>query len=466
MAAQRYLGRRCRIVTGAALCGLAFMALGHGVVQGGTLTEALALAYQNNPTLLAERANLRAADEEVSQAVAGWRPTIQFTGEAGISDVSTVSNFGGGTTETSDTLRPYSYSVSIVEPLYRGGRTVAETESAENLVLAGRSQVLVVEQRVMLDGVTAYVDVLRNQSEVELNRNNERVLKRQLEAAQDRFDVGEVTRTDVAQAEARLAQAEADRVAAEGSLISARAIYRQVIGELPEDLEWPALPSGLPASEGETLQLAARDNPAIIAATFVERSASADVDVALSVLLPQLSVRGSYTEQFDVSAFTDETSTASLTANITVPLYQSGAEHSEVRRSKEIASRRRLDVDQTRRDVLEEVTRAWEALVTAQAQIAAFESQVRAAEIALEGVEQEVLVGLRTTLDLLDAEQELFEARVNLVRAERDEVVSAYWVKSTIGELTAKRLGLPVDYYNVEEHYERVRGKLFGLSID
>jgi TolC family type I secretion outer membrane protein len=438
---------------------------GFGTAAAQTLDQALALAYQNNPTLLGERAALRATDEGVSQALAGWRPTIQFEGDAGVSDISTLSNFGGGgSAETDDTLNPYSYSVSVVEPLYRGGRTVAETESAENLVDAGRAQLTVVEQTVMLDAVTAYMDVLQIQSELELNRNNERVVRRQLEAAQDRFEVGEVTRTDVAQAEARLAQAAADRVTAEGNLISARAIYRQVISDLPGELAWPEFPSGVPGSEQDALTIANDANPSIAAADSAERAARSDVDVAFSTLLPQVSVRGSYSEQFDQSSFTEETTTASLTANVTVPFYQSGAEHSQVRQAKQVAAQRRLDIDRARRDVLEEVTRAWESLVTAQAQITAFESQVRAAEIALDGVEQEALVGLRTTLDVLDAEQELFGASVNLVRAQRDEIVAAYWVKSTIGELTAQRLGLPVDLYDVSDHYNEVRGKWFGLG--
>jgi TolC family type I secretion outer membrane protein len=438
-----------------------------GAAQAETLQESLALAYSNNPTLLAARAELRATDETLSQAVAGWRPTIQFDGDVGYLDTTSTSNFGvGGAVETEDTLTPKSYSFSVVEPLYRGGRTVAETAAAENRIEAGRSLLLSSEQRVLLDGVTNYMDVLQQLAEVDLNRNNERVVRRQLEAAQDRFDVGEVTRTDVAQAEARLAQARAERVAAEGALISARGTYRQVVGSLPGDLVWPGMPSSLPESEGAALELANRDNPQIIAAEYNERAARDDIDTAFSTLLPQVSVRGTYTQQFDQSSFTEESTSTSVTANLTVPFYQTGAEHSSVRQSKQIVGQRRMEIDEARRAVWEEVTRAWESLVTAQAQIQAFESQVRAAEIALDGVEQEALVGLRTTIDVLDAEQELFVAQVSLVRAQRDEIVSAYWVRSTIGTLTAASLGLPVDLYNVDEHYNDVRDKWFGVGDD
>lgn len=431
-----------------------------------SLVEALASAYQNNPTLLAERASLRATDEGVASALSGWRPTVQIDGDAGFSESETTSVTSGFTTTTKDSLQLRSFSLSITEPLYQGGRTEAETLSAENLVDAGRAGLAVTEQRVLLDAVTAYMDVLRNKTVVQLNRNNERVVERQLQAARDRFEVGEVTRTDVAQAEARAAQAKADRIGAEGSLISSRATYRQFVGDLPGKLEWPARIGGVPANERDALQAASTANPIIVSANFAELSARDDIDVAISDLLPQVSLRGAYDRSFDVSAFTEELETLSLSAVVTIPLYQSGAAHSAVRRSKQIASQRRLEYEEARRAVFEEVTRAWESLITAQAQISAFQAQVSAAELALEGVEQETIVGLRTTLDVLDAEQEVFAARVNLVSAERDAVVSSYWVKATIGELTAVALELPVERYDADAHYRSVRDKWFGLSPD
>lgn len=451
--------RRLALVLSAALALAVVGAARPGASE--TLEEALVVAYSNNPTLLAARAELRSTDEGVSNALSGWRPTVQFEGSAGVSD--TTSDISGSTTEATTT--PRSFSLSVTEPLYRGGRTVAETRQAENLVLAQRAQLTVIEQGILLDGVTAYMNVLRDRSEVELNRNNERVLRRQLDAARDRFEVGEVTRTDVAQAEARLAQAKADRIRAEGALISSRATYRQVIGDLPGTLGWPEPATGTPESERAALAFANKRNPAVISADYTERAARDGVDVAASSLLPRLSLRGEYDRDYEPSSVVDETETASLLATVTVPFYQAGAEHSDVRRSKQLVGQRRFEMEESRRAVLEEVTRAWESLITAQAQITAFEAQVRAAEIALEGVEQEALVGLRTTLDVLDAEQEMFGAQVNLVRARRDEIVSSYWVKSTTGDLTAGRLGLPVEVYDVEAYYRVIRDKLFGLSI-
>lgn len=443
------------------------IAWGIAPASGETLEDALAAAYLNNPRIHAQRANLRTSDEDVSQAVAGWRPTITVDADAGFSSVETVSNFGGGvSTTTEDNLSPRSFTFTLSEPLYRGGRTVAETRSAENLVSAGRSTLNVTEQEVLLDAVTAYMDVLRSVAEVDLSRNNERVVARQFEAAQDRFAVGEVTRTDVAQAEARLSQSKADRVAAEGDLISARAGYRLIMGDLPGTLVWPELADGLPADERESLIAGLRGNPAIFSADFAERAARENIDVALSDLLPEVTLQARFNNQFDTSSFTEESETASLLATVNIPLYQSGAGHSAVRQSKQVAAERRLNLEQARREVVEEVTRAWEALITAQARVLAFRSQVTASEIALDGVEQEAFVGLRTTLDVLDAEQELFEARVSLVRAQRDGIVSSYWLKASIGDLTASKLGLRVELYDPAQHYDAVRDRIFGLGAD
>lgn len=446
--------------------GLALAALSPAAASAESLDEALISAYLNNPTLLAQRAALRATDEGVASALSGWRPTIQLDGDTGFSETETTSVSSGFTSKTESSLSPSSLSLTVTEPLYRGGRTTAETRAAKNLVDSGRADLASAEQRVLLDAVTAYMDVLRTQSVVELNRHNERVVARQHQAAQDRFQVGEVTRTDVAQAEARVAQAKADRIGSEGKLISARAAYRQIIGDLPGKLEWPAGLAGVPASEREALQAANIANPSIIGADFAELAARDDIDVSLSSLLPQLSLRGSYDRNYDLSSTIEESDALTLSAVVTVPLYQSGAEYSSVRRSKQIASQRRLEFEEARRAVLEEVTRAWEALITARAKITAFETQVRAAQLALEGVEQETLVGLRTTLDVLDAEQELFIARVNLVGAERDAVVSSYWVNSTIGELTAEALDLPVERYDADAHYRKVGRKWFGLTAE
>ena len=420
-----------------------------------TLEEALVVAYRSNPALQAERARLRAVDEEVPEALAGWRPTVEIAGDVGTSYSRTEGE--GFYDSGSDTVAPHGYGLSVVAPLYQGGRVPAQIESAENRVEAGRAQLRETEQTIMLDTVTAYMDVLRYRAEIELSRSSERVVRRQLQAAKDRLEVGEVTRTDVAQAEARLAQAGAERVAAEGGLMSARAYYRQVTGEAPGTLSWPEAPMALPETEEDALAAADSANPLIGAASFIARAAQADIETAAAALRPQVSIRGDFGQRFDSREQIDETTDASLKATVRVPLYQGGATNARIRQAKQLAAQRRLELDQTRRVVQEQVARAWRVLTATRAQIAAFESQVAATAVALDGVEQETRVGLRTTLDVLDAEQERFKAQINLVRAQREEIVAAYQLKSAVGALTARALALPVELYDPKAHYLSVR---------
>ena len=419
-----------------------------------TLEDALVYAYQNNPALQAQRARLRAVDEEVPAALAGWRPTVEIAGDIGASYSRTdgmVPNAGSHTTA------PHGVGLTATAPLYQGGRVSAQIDSAENRVNAGRAQLQAVEQSILLDTVTAYMDVLRFLSEIELSRSSERVVRRQLQAAMDRLEVGEVTRTDVAQAEARLAQAGAERVAAEGGMMSARAMYQQVTGQVPSTLSWPPVPMGLPESEEDALAAANDANPSITAASFIAQAAQADIGAASAALRPQISIVGDLRQRFDNSNLIDQTTDASIRASVRVPLYQGGAANARIRQSKQIAAQRLLELDESRRTVQEQVAQAWRALTSARAQIAAFESQVAAAAVALDGVEQETRVGLRTTLDVLDAEQEHFKAQINLVRAQREEIVAAYQLKAAIGALTAQQLGLPVDLYDPEAYYRSVR---------
>ncbi|MDD9993239.1 MAG: TolC family outer membrane protein [Rhodospirillales bacterium] len=424
-----------------------------------TLEEALVQAYQNNPTLQAERARLRAVDEEVPAALAGWQPTVEIAGDLGASyskTEGTVPNAG------SHSVVPHGVGLTATAPLYQGGRVSAQIDSAESRVNAGRAQLQAVEQSILLSTVNAYMDVLRYDAEIELSRSSERVVGRQLQAARDRLEVGEVTRTDVAQAEARLAQAGAERVAAEGGMMSARAMYQQVTGRPPGTLSWPPVPMGLPETEEDALSSANDANPSIRAASFIAQAAQADIETAAAALRPQVSIVGDVRQRFDTSDLIEQTTDASIRASVRVPLYQGGAASARIRQSKQIAAQRLLELDQSRRTVQEQVAQAWRALTSARAQIAAFESQVAAAAVALDGVEQETQVGLRTTLDVLDAEQEHFRAQINLIRTKREEIVAAYQVKASIGALTAQQLGLPVDLYDPEEHYRSVRDSSGG----
>ncbi len=444
----------------AACAGAVFIAFLLGAGAGAeTLEEALVAAYNNNPTLRAKRAAQRAVDESVSQARAGWRPTVSLSGSA--AQRRTDSSPGRTVTTT-----PLSLGFSLSQPIYRGGRTVNGTQQAEFSVLVGRAQLQTVEQQILRGTVAAYVDVLRDQAVVQLNQNNVVVLQRQLDATRDRFEVGELTRTDISQAEARLSRAQSDLIQAEGDLEINRANYANFVGAPPSDLQRVPPLAGLPQTQEEAIETALSRNPSLTAANTSEQASGFAVRVARGALLPTVSVVGDLTHSEEASIAGLESDSASVTARISVPLYQSGSVYSQVRQLRQTNNQRRIEVEESRRAVIEDVTQSWERLQTASARIRSRADQVAAAEVALDGVRQEAEVGSRTVLDVLDAEQELLDARVALVATERDEYVAGFDLRAAIGRLTAEDLGLPVEIYDPTKYYDAVRNKLIGANVD
>ncbi len=433
--------------------------------QAQTLTQALAEAYNTNPQLLAQRALLRATDEGVPQALANWRPTVNLTGQVGfqreglLAGQNSANNIIAGT-------RPNAVAVQVTQPIYRGGRTEAQTRQAINTVESTRAQTLAVETAVFQSVVTAYLDVVRDQSLVEVNRSNEGVLKKQLEATQDRFRVGEVTRTDVAQAESSLAQATAQLTAADGQLAQSRANYVRAVGHPPGRLLLPRERPALPATREETQTLAANNNFNVISANFAELAARNNIDVVRGQLLPQISIVGNVNRQNDPSitfrGFT--ANTASVAAQMTMPLYEGGAIYSQTRQAEQTVGQRRSQVDDSRRAAVQAATQGWEALKSARASVTSFASAVRAAQIALEGTQQEALVGSRTTLDVLIANQQLFQTQLQLITSEHDTALAEFTIAAAIGRLIAPELRLPVQLYDMERHYKQVKDKWIGFG--
>lgn len=445
------------------LC-LFIIAAFHGsLAQGQTLEEALTAAYLNNPTLTAERAALRATDEQAPQAISGWRPTVEMVGDAGL---SINKNNQAVDTYRQQHRNPRSVGLTISQSIYKGGQTEAAINEAENMIKAGRRRLMAVEQTVLMSAVATFMDVYRDQAVLALNISNEQVLKRQLEAAQDRFNVGEITRTDVSQAQARLARATADRINAEGNLEITRAAYRNVVGMMPGNLEYPKSPKDLPASLNDANNAAAEANPSVAEAEFNEKARRANVDQTQGELLPSIDLLGTAKRAFDSTSEESRVDTYEAKLTLTVPIYQSGAVYSRLREAKQLVGEQRQLIDKARRDAVQSSTQAWESLQTARAQIDSFKTQIKSSEVALEGVQREASVGSRTVLDILDAEQELLDAKVSMVRAERDEVVATFKLKEAIGKLTARHLTLPVDFYDPASHYNEVRDKWFGIGGD
>ncbi|WP_374765170.1 TolC family outer membrane protein [Yunchengibacter salinarum] len=458
-------------------------------VSAETLREAMAAAYLSNPTLEAERAALRATDEQVEQARAGFLPNVNA--QASVSRAERVDNtvnpgdtvnLGGGFTGVVDddnniTLPDGSvvsansvvstnefYQAQLTQNIFNGFQDQNATNAAKSQVYAGRAQLRQVEQTTLSDTVTAYMDVVRDEAVVRLNENNVRVLERQLQASRDRFAVGEVTRTDVAQSEARLEGARAQLLNAEAQLAASRAAYERVVGRPAGTLETPDEMPSLPASLESAIETAVSNAPRIAQARESEESARYDVKQAEGALLPSLDVNASWQRQKGTSTFVSglDVTNRQVGLQLSIPLYQGGARYADIRRLKEVRSQRMLQIREAERLVRERVLAAWDNYRAAKGRINATEAQVRAGEVALDGVRQEAAVGSRTTLDVLDQEQELLNARVELVTAQRDEMVAAYNLMAAVGKLTASDLGLNVQGYDPNEHYEDSSWSLIG----
>jgi len=457
---NKYTQLHVYLCAGIILAGLLIIRPGQASAQ--TLTDALTAAYLNNPTLLSRRARLRGTDEGVAQALANWRPTVTLTGDAASRHVENTNNTPPARSQHRD---PVGVGIEVSQTLFRGGRTLAETSEAENNVRAERARLLTTEQNVLLDAVTAFMDVFRDEAVLRLNKNNEEVLNRQLEATRDRFQVGEITRTDVHQAEARLARATADRIQSEGDLEASRAAYRNVVGEpAPRDMVAPEQPVDLPDDEEDVLKVAVVKNPSVISAEFDRRAALDNVDDVWGELLPSVDLSAELTRDYQTLAETGRVTAAEVKLEISIPIYQQGEVYSRLREAKQDAAEFTLLIDQARRDATENATRAWESVQTAHARVDSFSTQIEANVVALEGVEREAAVGSRTVLDVLDAEQELLDSRVALSRAQRDEMVAIFELKSAMGQLTARDLELPVELYDPRDHFRQVRNKWFGGS--
>jgi outer membrane protein len=436
-----------------------------GAASAETMSGALARAYSNNPDINQQRAAVRARDEGVPTAKAGWLPKASGTATAG-RQFSQVSNlFGNSGTERFGGF-PRGASAQITETVFDGMRTANSVGQAESAVLQAREVMRQTEVTTLQAGATAYMDVLRDTAVLGLRANNIKVLEVQLQQTRDRFQVGEVTRTDVAQAESSLATGKADYAVAQSALDTSVANYRRQIGVPPRQLQ-PAQPIEklLARSLDGAIQIGIEENPSILGALHQVDAAQSAVKVAEGALLPTASVQGQVMQQYDVSGFPNYTQwNASIVGQINVPIYQGGAEYAGVRQAKEQLGQARLAVDSQRIAVRAAVATAWGQLQAARASIIAFQAAVKAAEVALNGVREEAKVGQRTTLDVLNAQQTLLNTRVQLVTAQHDRVVASYAVMAAEGRLTADGLGLGVVAYNPDIHYEQTKNRFIGLD--
>jgi len=432
-----------------------------------TLQEALASAYLTNPTLQAARAQLRATDEQVPTALAGWRPVV--TGNVGLSYYKGLNDYNGTGAEEGYRRKydtpGYTAGVTITQNIYTGGKTTAATHQAVNNVMAARANLISAEQKVFKQVVSAYVGVIEREQLLQVNINNERVLQQQLRATNERFHVGEITRTDVAQAESAYATAKATRQQAEGTLQTAQATYMQIVGMAPPPNLVPPQPLVLPVKDAQTAaSFAVRNNPDVINALFTEAAQKDAVSVAVAAILPKVSATAAYQKSVNQSLNNQINDNKYATLNFNIPVYQGGSEYAGVRQAKQQLQYTHREVDTQRRAAAQDAVANWQTLVATQAAISSNRAAIRAGIIALDGVERQAIVGTSTTLEVLQQQSTLLNAQVALVQSLSSLITASYNVAAAIGRLTALDLNLKVPLYNEKAYYEAVKDRLWGIN--
>jgi outer membrane protein len=460
---------RVRVVTSAAAAVLLMAFAGPAPALAETIEAALVRAYQNNPQLNAQRALVRSTDENVPQALSGYRPKVALTASAGYQYTDTLTTSGGTPntlvrTETHGANPPRSAGLTVTQTLFNGNQTANKTRVAESQVSGAREGLRVLEQTVLLSAATVYMDELRDSAIVEVQKSNVRVLEQTLKQTRDRFNVGEVTRTDVAQSEAQLAAGKTQELTAESNLTTTRSNYRRIIGNEPVNLA-PGSPVDrfLPSTLPRAVELSLIENPNVTAAMFGVDVNFLQVKVNEGALLPTVTLQGSVQQAYEQTLITQRSFGASAIAQVSVPVYNGGAEYSLIRQSKETLAQQRLNLETTRDQTRANTVTAWGQLVAGKAQVASAQAQVQASEIALNGVREEAKAGQRTTLDVLNAQQALVNARVALVTAQHDRVVASYSVLNSVGRLSPQVLNLPTITYDASVHYQQVRDSWFGM---
>src|SRR6201992_473058 len=455
--------------SGAAAAVLLMAYAGPVPVLADTIEGALVRAYQNNPQLNAQRAQARVTDENVPQALSGYRPSVALTGSLGYQYTDTNSTQGGSPTaivrtEIHGTDPPRSVGITATQTIFNGNRTANKTRVAESQVSGSREALRVLEESVLLSAATIYMDELRDAAIVEVQKSNTRVLEQTLKQTQDRFNVGEVTRTDVAQSEAQLAAGRTQQLTAESQLTTTRSNYRRIIGIEPNNLA-PGSPVDrfLPRTLVSAVELSLIENPNVTAAMFGVDVNFLTVKVNEGALLPTVTFTASAAQSYESTMTTYRSFVSSAFPSITIPVYQGGAEYSLIRQSKETLSQQRLTLELTRDQTRANTVTAWGQLVAGKAQVASAQAQVTASEIALNGVREEAKAGQRTTLDVLNAQQALVNARVALVTAQHDRVVASYSVLSAVGRLSPQVLKLPTTTYDPRVHYQQMRDSWVGV---
>ena len=454
-----------KVLTGTAAAVVLLGQLAAFSAYADTMEGALLRAYRDNPQLNAQRASVRVTDENVPQALAGYRPKAAMTFTGGGQFVNQLADGSVGKKIEEGIQGPHSAALTVTETIYNGNQTANKTRAAESQVFGAREGLRLLEQSVLLAAATIYMDYLRDAAILEVQKSNTHVLELTLRQTRDRYSAGLVTPTDVAQSEAQLAAAKSQELAAVSTLTTTRANFRRIIGIEPANLQ-PASPVDryLPQTVGGAIELALRQNPNVTAAMYGVDVSFLTVKINEGALYPSVSLQATVSKVWDPNITTINEFTAAANAQLTVPVYQGGAEYSLIRQSKETLAQQRLALEQVRDQARADLVTAWGQLLAGKAQVTAAQSQVQASEIAYLGTTKEAQVGQRTVIDILNAQQTLVNARVALVTAQHDRVVASYAVLNAIGRLSPQVLHLPTQTYDASVHYQQVRDNWVGVS--
>ncbi|NDB67007.1 MAG: channel protein TolC [Methylocystaceae bacterium] len=449
-----------------------------GLVSGAhaeTLNEALQRAYNNNPSLNSSRANLRAVDENVPLAKAGMRPRVSINSYLGAQQNRFIQRQDDMSQPNDPNAYPIwnrqqgqslarSAGVTIEQPVFDGFKAQNTTNAAETAVFAEQQRLRLLEQKILFDTASSYMNVLRDTAALKLQENNVAVLTEQLRQTKERYLAGQITLTDISQAESRLAAGKAQASNAHALLESSIGAYQQVVGILPKKLA-PAPPVDklLPPNREEAEKIAVSEHPMILAALHDADASDFDIKAIEADFLPKLSVVADVFTQTNMNIIYDRNIAAMIGGRLNVPLYDGGSTSSQLRQAKELAGKKKLDVDVARAEIIALTRTTWANLQSAKTRMVAAQAQIAAAEKALYGVREEAKAGQRTTLDILNAQQELLNARIALIFAQRERVVASYGVLSTIGRLSTDNLGLSPDYYDPALHLDQIKDSWGGF---
>jgi outer membrane protein len=433
---------------------ISVMLITYADTKAQSLSVSLANAYSNHPLLFSERIGERVLSEDVAEALSGWKPQVYVDGSLGKTLVTTKTN----TSSKTNSNLPMSMGIVVSKKIYDGGKTSQNIKIADTKLIANGSRLTAIENQVLLSAVKAYFNLLKEQDLLDVAVKNKDVIQRQLEATKDRFDVGDLTITDVSQAEARLSDANANLVRAEADLNSAKAIFFSDIGLEPVDVfypeEIPVLPQNLQILVDDVKKL----NPKVINARKMKLVYEEELKLSLKEMSLSVDIQASANQAWEPNTFFEEQRYFDVSANLKMPLYKGGKDKAIIRKSREKLNKANSEIDDILRQEAEKAMLIWNNIESLNSQITAFKSSIRANEIALDGVVQEENVGARTVIDVLDAENELFMARANLIRANTSHYIATYELLEVTGRMTARDLNLPVSsFYDTNEYYNNMK---------